>query len=303
MDGVASLPYAIIGYVVMIGQILQCRLRSRRSNCPSASASSGSLESSTRLPGPVERDWLQMIGFIMVAHWVACVWWLIGEAQYAQPRPVLHDGRRRHSRRSWLMRVPLGSTPIDVNTAITPFEQQYMSSLYWSLTTLMKTPWVGPDTVTEKVYASAMVILGAMCFAVLLGNVTAMINSLNKRHSERVTTSRRCRPLPTSDACPPAAAQDVRVRRRVLEHDGGLDHSAILASLPRPGHRPRLHTQRAPLRMCAPSSSELDTSQAAYAKSRGASSVWWHVRRRVLGYASAMAWRGSRRRVRAVQSL
>ena len=56
--------------------------------------------------------------------------------------------------------------------------------MYWSLTTLMKTPWVGPDTVTEKIYASLMVVVGATLFAMLLGSVTAMINTYNKRHSE-----------------------------------------------------------------------------------------------------------------------
>ena len=31
------------------------------------------------------------------------------------------------------------------------FVQQYFSSIYWSLTMLMKTPYVGPDTAVEKV--------------------------------------------------------------------------------------------------------------------------------------------------------
>ena len=35
---------------------------------------------------------------------------------------------------SWLLRVPPGSTPLDTNVSETPFSQQYMSSMYWSLT-------------------------------------------------------------------------------------------------------------------------------------------------------------------------
>merc|ERR1719473_996692 len=100
---------------------------------------------------------------------------MIGEATYGV---VTTQGT------SWLDRVPHGSTPLSIDVAVTPFTQQYMSSMYWSLTTLMKTPWVGPDTVAEKIYACLMVVLGATLFAMLLGNVTAMINTYNKRHSE-----------------------------------------------------------------------------------------------------------------------
>ena len=39
--------------------------------------------------------------------------------------------------------------------------------MYWSLTTLMKTPWVGPDTVGEKMFASLAVVMGAILFAAL----------------------------------------------------------------------------------------------------------------------------------------
>jgi hypothetical protein len=194
---------------------------------------------------------LQMLGFIMVAHWVACLWWMIGETTYDAS-----TGETSYQGKSWLLRVPEGSTKLDTNLTVTPFSQQYMSSLYWSLTTLMKTPWVGPDTVEEKIFASLMVVLGATLFAMLLGNVTAMINTYNKRHSElrdQLTTlhtfahfrrvpahlqRKVCRCCATcAPATPPPsvspwigilryltraflrATTDVCLRRRVLEHD------------------------------------------------------------------------------------
>ena len=61
---------------------------------------------------------------------------------------------------SWLRRVP-GQTL----TATSSLEHQYLSAMYWSLTTLMKTPWVGPDTVGEKIFASVAVVMGAILFA------------------------------------------------------------------------------------------------------------------------------------------
>ena len=88
--------------------------------------------------------------------------------------PTLRD---RAAETDALRRLPYGSTALDTNTTVSPFDQQYLSSLYWSLTTLMKTPWLGPDTVAEKVYASFCVVFGAVLFATLLANVTAMVSS------------------------------------------------------------------------------------------------------------------------------
>ena len=125
-----------------------------------------------------------MGAFMMFAHWVACIWWMIGKAAYEVDDP--------HGT-SWLRRLPYGSTALDTNTTVSPFDQQYLSSLYWSLTTLMKTPWVGPDTVAEKVYASFCVVFGAVLFATLLANVTAMVSSYDKYQAElrdRMTTLR-----------------------------------------------------------------------------------------------------------------
>ena len=62
--------------------------------------------------------------------------------------------------------------------------QRLMSSLYWSLTTLIKTPWVHPDTIIEKAFASLIVVAGAIVFAAILGNITAMINSFDKSNAQ-----------------------------------------------------------------------------------------------------------------------
>jgi len=62
--------------------------------------------------------------------------------------------------------------------------QRLMSSLYWSLTTLIKTPWVHPDTIVEKAFASLIVVAGAIVFAAILGNITAMINSFDKSNAQ-----------------------------------------------------------------------------------------------------------------------
>ena len=116
---------------------------------------------------------------------------------------------------------------------VTDWSQQYLSSMYWSLTTLMKTPWIGPDTVLEKLFSCVCVVLGATLFATLLGNVTALVSSYDKRHAElrdRLTTLHNF-----------AAFRRVPLflQRKMLRYvdahwnmTAGLDHNEILQSLP-----------------------------------------------------------------------
>ena len=90
----------------------------------------------------------------------------------------------------------------------------YLSSMYWSLTMLMKTPYIGPDTLLEKVFGCLMVVLGAFMFAVLLGNIIALIKTFEKRGS---TLRSRSQPPMTSRRS--EGAEGGGGRARDLHHD------------------------------------------------------------------------------------
>ena len=104
-------------------------------------------------------------------------WWIIGWAEY---RSDLNQTDGTSHGISWLSRIPGEQLHLD-----SPFEHQYLSAMYWSLTTLMKTPWVGPDTVGEKMFASLAVVMGAILFAALLGNVTALVQTFDKGNAQK----------------------------------------------------------------------------------------------------------------------
>ena len=114
-----------------------------------------------------------LVGFVMVAHWQACIWWVVGRVGYAaDPEEcemnVVHDKPC-----SWLRRIPHQGMELTVDNS--SLNDQYFSSLYWSLTMLAKTPWIGPDTILEKIIGSLGVLLGAVLLAALLGNVQALV--------------------------------------------------------------------------------------------------------------------------------
>ena len=54
------------------------------------------------------------------------------------------------------------------------FAMQYWSSLYWSVTTLVKVPWIRPRTTPELVFAAFVVVTGTFTFSVLIGQVTML---------------------------------------------------------------------------------------------------------------------------------
>jgi len=61
---------------------------------------------------------------------------------------------------------------------------QWLTSFYWALTMLMKMPNVGPDTSIEKGFSCFTVIVGAIFFALLLGQVTTLIMVTAKAGSQ-----------------------------------------------------------------------------------------------------------------------
>jgi len=152
----------------------------------------------------------EMLGiFIVYAHIVGSIWWSLGVSDFNRHPSGIPAGI------TWVERAkicvgpnrgeyyPPPSPPPAPPDGIVPRNnddeydnpycisedddnliQKYMSSMYWALTTLIKTPWVHPDTVPEKIFASIIVVTGAIFFAAILGNITAMINSFDKSNAQ-----------------------------------------------------------------------------------------------------------------------
>lgn len=166
-----------------------------------------------------------MVMFCLIAHWFACIWWIIGLVEYTseqdEPQSASHGV-------SWLKRIPG-----EALTNASKFEHQYLSSMYWSLTTLMKTPWVGPDTVYEKMFASLAVVMGAILFAALLGNVTALVQTFDKGNAQKRDKITTLHQFNSSRKVP------IVLQRKLMAYvdaewsvTSGLDDSSVLAQLP-----------------------------------------------------------------------
>ena len=108
---------------------------------------------------------IQLITIIfLIDHWVACLWFFIGDAA-------------RFAGESWLTTASLDFAP-----PIT----QYMKSLYWSITTLTTVGYgdITPTTDLEIAFTLMVMFLGVSMYAFIIGNVTSLIANLdaNKSH-------------------------------------------------------------------------------------------------------------------------
>ena len=174
-----------------------------------------------------------MAAFLLVVNWFACAWWALGVAEQRSQDLVCADMPTEFNETplhgcSWLERVP--GRPIDKDS---PFEQQYLSAMYWSVTIFMKTPWVGPDTVGEKVFACFTVVTGAVLFAALLSSVNVLVQSFGKSNAQRREKMTTLHLFSSSRSVPP------ELQTKLLEYadadwswNRGLDPYQVLSYLP-----------------------------------------------------------------------
>jgi hypothetical protein len=169
-----------------------------------------------------------VITFMMIAHWLGCAWWQIG---------MLGDRLKDTTHANdpffgipWTRRIAPGTLGLNPQST---FAQAYLSSLYWALTTMMKTPMVGPDTIYEKIFACVAVGIGAIMFAVLLTFVSALTRQSQSYANEKRDALARVGGLTKAFGLTPA--MHARLANHVEAYwnlVSGLSDNKILAQLP-----------------------------------------------------------------------
>lgn len=172
--------------------------------------------------------------FLLVAHLLACAWWGVGLAMWYLDEDradaqgfVACNGT---SSCAWLRRIPTGGAKL---TPDTPFIHQYLSSLYWSLTTLMKTPFVGPDHIAEKIFGTLAIALGAVCYAVFLSTVQNAFQTFTKNAAQKRDAMTNLVAFATSREVSPDLTKKLAKQSTTLyEWTNGLVNSQVLMQLP-----------------------------------------------------------------------
>ncbi|XP_014834574.1 PREDICTED: potassium voltage-gated channel subfamily H member 4-like [Poecilia mexicana] len=123
---------------------------------------------------------LLMSVFALLAHWMACIWYIIGRKEIESSDPLTWDI-------GWLQ--DLGKrleTPYINRTIGGPsIPSAYIASLYFTLSSLTSVGFgnVCANTDAEKIFSICIMLIGALMHAVVFGNVTAIIQRMYSRRS------------------------------------------------------------------------------------------------------------------------
>ncbi|XP_029705807.1 potassium voltage-gated channel subfamily H member 5-like [Takifugu rubripes] len=120
--------------------------------------------------------------FGLVAHWLACIWYSIGDYE------VIDEATNTIKTDSWLYQLALSiGTPYRYNASGTGQweggpnkDTLYISSLYFTMTSLTTIGFgnIAPATDGEKIFSVAMMMVGSLLYATIFGNVTTIFQQM-----------------------------------------------------------------------------------------------------------------------------
>uniref|UniRef100_A0A8B9PIH8 Potassium voltage-gated channel subfamily H member 4 n=1 Tax=Apteryx owenii TaxID=8824 RepID=A0A8B9PIH8_APTOW len=114
---------------------------------------------------------LLMSMFALLAHWMACIWYVIG----------------RKEMESWLHELGKRLEAPYINNSVggPSIRSAYIASLYFTLSSLTSVGFgnVCANTDAEKIFSICTMLIGALMHAVVFGNVTAIIQRMYSRRS------------------------------------------------------------------------------------------------------------------------
>nr|QBP05213.1 potassium voltage-gated channel 11a [Petromyzon marinus] len=119
---------------------------------------------------------LLMCTFALIAHWLACIWYAIGNME----RPV--DSLAK-DRIGWLDQLggQIGKPYNDTDTSSGPsIKDKYVTALYFTFSSLTSVGFgnVSPNTNYEKIFSICVMLIGSLMYASIFGNVSAIIQRL-----------------------------------------------------------------------------------------------------------------------------
>ncbi|EPQ03442.1 Potassium voltage-gated channel subfamily H member 7 [Myotis brandtii] len=116
---------------------------------------------------------LLMCIFALIAHWLACIWYAIGNVE----RPYLTD------KIGWLdsLGEQIGKRYNDSDSSSGPsIKDKYVTALYFTFSSLTSVGFgnVSPNTNSEKIFSICVMLIGSLMYASIFGNVSAIIQRL-----------------------------------------------------------------------------------------------------------------------------
>ncbi|KAM4689475.1 voltage-gated delayed rectifier potassium channel KCNH8 [Discoglossus pictus] len=174
---------------------------------------------------------LLMSMFALLAHWMACIWYVIGRMEMEENSPLSWDI-------GWLHELGkrLESPFYNNNTQGGPtIRSTYIASLYFTLSSLTSVGFgnVSANTDAEKIFSICIMLIGALMHALVFGNVTAIIQRMYSRWSLYHTRTKDLKDFIRVHHLPQ------QLKQRMLEYfqtnwsvNNGIDSQQLLKDFP-----------------------------------------------------------------------
>ncbi|CAL8278711.1 unnamed protein product [Lota lota] len=170
---------------------------------------------------------LLMCTFALIAHWLACIWYAIGNVE-----------RSGSARIGWLDSLgdQLGKPYNDSKVGSGPsIRDKYVTALYFTFSSLTSVGFgnVSPNTNSEKIFSICVMLIGSLMYASIFGNVSAIIQRLYSGTARYHTQMLRVREFIRFHQIPNPLRQRLEEYfQHAWSYTNGIDMNAVLKGFP-----------------------------------------------------------------------
>uniref|UniRef100_A0A8C4SJI7 Potassium voltage-gated channel subfamily H member 6 n=1 Tax=Erpetoichthys calabaricus TaxID=27687 RepID=A0A8C4SJI7_ERPCA len=171
---------------------------------------------------------LLMCTFALIAHWLACIWYAIGNVE--RPYMVHKIG--------WLDNLAdqIGKRYNDSDFSSGPsIKDKYVTALYFTFSSLTSVGFgnVSPNTNSEKIFSICVMLIGSLMYASIFGNVSAIIQRLYSGTARYHTQMLRVKEFIRFHQIPSALRQRLEEYfQHAWSYTNGIDMNAVLKGFP-----------------------------------------------------------------------
>ncbi|XP_053600824.1 potassium voltage-gated channel unc-103-like isoform X3 [Plodia interpunctella] len=168
---------------------------------------------------------LLMSTFVLIAHWLACLWYAIGSWE----RPQLHAPI------GWLDALANDVQASYDNSTGPSMRSRYITALYFTCTSLTSVGFgnVAPNTDMEKGFTIFVMLVGSLMYASIFGNVSAIIQRLYSGTARYHTQILRVREfIRFHQIANPLRQRLEEYFQHAWSYTNGIDTSSLLKGFP-----------------------------------------------------------------------
>ncbi|CAK1599797.1 unnamed protein product [Parnassius mnemosyne] len=168
---------------------------------------------------------LLMATFVLFAHWLACIWYAIGNWERPQLQAPI----------GWLDALANDVQASYDNSTGPSMRSRYITALYFTCTSLTSVGFgnVAPNTDMEKGFTIFVMLLGSLMYASIFGNVSAIIQRLYSGTARYHTQILRVREfIRFHQIANPLRQRLEEYFQHAWSYTNGIDTSSVLKGFP-----------------------------------------------------------------------